>query len=112
MSRYTQLITAVTMTLVPINLYAQTRLANPTPGGGSTLREFILLLISIIQLVGTPMLVVAIVWVGYLLVTAGENEKQITDAKRGIFWTLIGAAIILGATVIANFISGTIDLFD
>jgi hypothetical protein len=100
------------MTLVPLHLFAQTKLMNPTPGAGYTLKDFILLLIDIIQAVGIPALVVAIVYVGYLLVTAGENEKQITDAKRAIVWTLVGVAIILGATVIANFISGTVEIFE
>lgn len=111
MLRYTHIISAITMTLIPLQLFAQTRLQNPTPGAGYTLRDFILLLIDIIQAVGIPVLVVAIVYVGYLLVTAGENEKQITDAKRAIVWTLVGVAIVLSATVIANFISGTVDIF-
>lgn len=111
MLRYINIITAFAMTLAPFQLYAQTKLRNPTPGAGYTLKDFILLLINIIQAVGIPVLVVAIVYVGYLFVTAGENEKKLTDAKRAIVWTLVGVAIVLGATVIANFISGTVDIF-
>jgi len=43
-------------------------------------------------------------------VTAGGDEAQTTKAKGWIFWTLIGGAIILGATVIAGFIGGTVSL--
>lgn len=111
MLRHIHILTAFVMTLAPLHLYAQIKLRNPTPGAGYTLKDFILLLIDIIQAVGIPVLVVAIVYVGYLFVTAGENEAQITKAKTAIVWTLVGVAIILGATVIANFISGTVDIF-
>ena len=86
-------------------------LSNPSPGGGATLQDFIGLLIKIIQAVGIPALVVAIIYAGYTLLTAGGNEVQITTGKVWIFWTLIGAAIILGAQVIADAVFNTAALF-
>lgn len=86
-------------------------LSNPSPGGGATLQDFIGLLIKIIQSVGIPALVVAIIYAGYKLLTAGGNEKQISEAKVWIFWTLIGAAIILGAQQIADTVFNTAALF-
>jgi hypothetical protein len=45
------------------------------------------------------------------MATAGGDEAQITKSKTWIAWTLVGAAIIISAKVIALFISGTIALF-
>ncbi len=87
------------------------KLAQPAPGAGATLQDFIYLLISIIQAVGTPVLVVCIIYAGYILVTAGGNEEKVTKGKIWIFWTLIGAAIIVGANVIAGMIFNTAALF-
>jgi small-conductance mechanosensitive channel len=86
-------------------------LSNPSPGGGATLQDFIALLIKIIQAVGIPALVVAIIYSGYILLTAGGNEVQITKGKVWIFWTLIGAAIVMGAQVIADAVFATAALF-
>ncbi len=98
-------------TLPLLTLAAAPKLGPPTPGAGATLQDFIALLIKIIQAVGIPMLVVAIIYAGYTLMTAGGNEEQISKAKTWIFWTLIGAAIILSAQVIADLIFATAGLF-
>ncbi len=90
---------------------AAQKLAAPTPGGGATLEEFIRLLIKIVQSVGIPFLVVALVYSGFVLVTAKDNEAQISKAKIWILWTIVGAAIILSAQVIADVVYGTAKSF-
>jgi hypothetical protein len=96
--------------LFPVFSAAQT-LAPPTPGAGATLQDFIGLLIKIIQSVGIPALVVSIVYAGFILLTAGDNEAQISKGKTWVMWTLVGAIIILGAQVIANMVFDTAALF-
>ena len=90
---------------------AEWTLANPAPGAGDTLRDYIYLLLNIVQLVAVPALVLCIIYGGYMLVTAGGNETQTTKAKQWIVWSLVGGAIILGAEVIADIVFGTADLF-
>lgn len=87
------------------------KLAPPVTRLGGTLQDFVYLLIKIIQAVAIPVLAVCIIYAGYLLVTAGGNEQQVSKAKLWIFSTLIGAAIILGARVIADAVFGTASLF-
>jgi hypothetical protein len=41
-------------------------------------------------------------------VTAGDNESQIGKAKTTLLWTLIGAAVLIGAKVIAMAIQTTV----
>ena len=87
-------------------------LANPSPGAGTTLREFIYLLLNILQVVAIPLLVMCIIYGGFLLVTAGGDETQITKAKQWVLWSLVGGAIIVGAEVIADIVYGTAILFN
>jgi hypothetical protein len=103
--------TALALSLFPHLAYA-TKLGPPTASLGGTLQDFIYLLINIIQAVGIPILVICIIYSGYLLVSAGGNEQQVTKAKSWIIWTLVGAAIILGAEVIANLIFTTAEEFE
>ena len=92
-------------------VFALTKLAQPAPGSGATLQDFIAVLIEIIQAIGIPVLVICIIYAGYIIVTAGGNEEKVTKGKTWIFWTLIGAAIILSAQVIANLVYSTAGLF-
>lgn len=97
--------------LLPIIALAQfVKLDNPTPKGGASLKEFIDLLITILQSVLIPVLVVLMIYAGYQLVTAGGNEQQVEKAKLWILGTLVGAAIVLSAHVIADLIYNTMQL--
>lgn len=87
-----------------------TLLRNPTPRIG-TLNDFITLLITIMQWVVTPFLVVALVYSGFVLVTAQGDERKLEHGKTVLVWTLVGAAILLGARVIATAVQGTVDPF-
>ncbi len=92
-------------------VFALTKLAQPAPGSGKTLQDFIALLIEIIQAIGIPLLVICIIYAGFIIVTADGNEEKVTKGKTWIFWTLIGAAIIVSAQVIANLVYSTAGLF-
>ncbi len=111
---YTFIISVANLSMVNLASAAPTGITplnNPAPGGGATLKDFIDLLISIIQLVLTPVLVVCIIYAGYLFVSAKGNEEQISKAKLWLFSTLIGSAIVLAAQVIANIVYGTAGIF-
>jgi heme/copper-type cytochrome/quinol oxidase subunit 2 len=98
--------------LTPVLVFAKAAtLSNPVPGAGMTLKDFIFLLLDILQLVLFPVLVVCIIYAGFLMVTAGGDEAQVTKSKMWIMWTLVGAAIIISAKVIAEFIAGTVSIF-
>lgn len=62
-------------------------------------------------MVGIPSLVVAIIYAGFLLVTAGDNEQQRTRGKMWVIWVVVGAAIVLGAQVFADMVYTTAGAF-
>ena len=65
-------------------------------------------MLEIFQAIMIPVLVMAIIYTGYLFATAGDNEKQQSEAKHAFLWTLVGAAIILGALIIAELVRSTV----
>lgn len=87
---------------------AQT-LNNPTSAYG-TLEDFIFVLITVIQWVALPTLAVCLVYAGFQLVSAGGDEKKVSSGKLWLYSSLIGAAIVLSARVIAEAIFGTAEL--
>jgi len=59
--------------------------------------------------IGGVVAVLMIMYAGFLFVTARGNEGQISKAKQALLYAVIGAAILLGAWVISQAISTTID---
>jgi len=57
---------------------------------------------KIVAQIGFPIAALAIIYSGFLFVSARGNEKQLEDAKRTFLWTIIGTAILLGAWAIAE----------
>ncbi|MEI8174688.1 MAG: hypothetical protein WCG28_01930 [bacterium] len=57
---------------------------------------------------GIPVLALAIIYCGFLFVSAQGNSEKLTKAKDALLYTLIGAAILLGSWAIAQLISTTV----
>ena len=82
---------------------------NPiTYGGITTVPEFLLALVDLVFLIAVPIIVIFIIYSGFLFVTAGDNESQIAKARFVFMWTIIGALILLGAKAIAAAIQATV----
>lgn len=98
---------------------AQTTGNNPPPatsGGGltnplngvSTLPEFLRAILRGVVEIGTIILIMMLVYVGFLFVMARGNAEKLQGAKSALVWTVIGGLILLGATAIEAVISGTV----
>lgn len=59
----------------------------------------------------TPIIVAAIIYAGFLFVTAQGDTGKISTARFVLTWTLIGAGVLLGAKVISYSVQGTVDAF-
>lgn len=85
-----------------------TGIQNPL-GGADTLPAFIsLILTRIVRPIGFSIITLMIIYSGFLFVIARGNPSGLEKAKTTFFWTLIGAAVLLGSEVIANIINSTI----
>ena len=58
--------------------------------------------------IGIPIVALAIIYCGFLFVFARGNSEKLGKAKEALLYTIIGAAILLGAYAIANIISSTV----
>ena len=100
--------------LLPIFSFAQmtgdppvsSKINNPITA--STLEGLIqTILVGVIK-IGIPIIAIAIIYCGFLFVFARGNSEKITKAKDALIYTVIGAAILLGAWAIALLISETV----
>ncbi|HEY4524404.1 MAG TPA: hypothetical protein VJL36_01435 [Candidatus Paceibacterota bacterium] len=82
-------------------------ITNPL-GSITDISALITKILEIVVQIGLPVIALAIVYTGFLFVKARGNESELTQAKTTLFWTVIGAAVILGAFVIQVTIQGTI----
>ena len=74
----------------------------------TSLNDFIKsILIGVIK-IGIPVVALAIVYCGFLFVSARGNPEDLKKARNALIYTLIGAAILLGAWAIAQLISNTV----
>ncbi|GEM_PF-3178794 len=76
-----------------------------------TLLDFLnKILKEIVLPIGAVVAVVALVFSGFLFVTAQGNEDKLKTAKKTFTWTVVGIAVLLGALVISEGIRNTICL--
>jgi len=84
-------------------------LANPLKS--RSIEEFILKIIDVLLVFALPIIVLYIMYAGYLFVTAQGDSGQISTARSALLWAVVGGVIVLGARVIVAVIQGTIQGF-
>jgi len=67
------------------------------------------LITNIVLPLGVSVATIAIIYAGFLYVKAAGNESEVKKVHGIIWWTLVGTAVLLGASVIARLIEGTIN---
>ncbi|NCN52374.1 hypothetical protein GW943_01030 [Candidatus Parcubacteria bacterium] len=96
--------------------------ANPGSGSGGTVKltnplsssenynltDFLKSVIAIILVFAIPIIVLFIMYAGFLFVTARGEPAQIQKARAALTWAVIGGVIVLGAWAILEVIQGTI----
>jgi hypothetical protein len=78
------------------------------PINADTIQGFIKTFLEGAIRVGLPILALAIIYCGFQFVQARGNSEKLNDAKQSLLYTLIGAALLLGAWAIAQIISNTV----
>ncbi len=75
----------------------------------STIQEFVAKVLDIVVTISTPFLVVMFIYSGFLFVWARGKDTELKKAKDVFFYTVIGAALVLGAFILATAIDATIN---
>ena len=79
------------------------------PIKANTIGEFVEKILEIVVTIGVPIVAIFIIYSGFLFVQARGNSEKLKEAKNTFLYTIIGAAILLGAWVLAQAIGGTIE---
>ncbi len=64
-------------------------------------------LLDVVVKVGTYIVIVMVIYSGFLFVKAQGNESAISEAKSTFFWTVIGGVVLIGAKVLAGVVCNT-----
>lgn len=90
----------------PLIAFAQgVTLTNPI--NSKTIPEFLLKIIDILLVFALPLIILYIMYAGYLFVTAQGNPGKVTEARTALLWAVVGGVIVLGAKIIVDVIQGT-----
>jgi hypothetical protein len=84
------------------------KVPNPLGSNTTTLDGFFANVLDAIVLLLTPVIVIMLVYCGFLFVSAQGKEEELTKAKSALMYTLIGAAIVLGAKGLAEVLKNTV----
>lgn len=82
---------------------------NPLGSNATTLTQVLSNILDAIVLLLSPVIVIMLVYSGFLFVSAQGNAEELTKAKHTLTYTLIGAAIILGAKGISMVIQNSVE---
>ena len=99
--------------VAPSTLFAD----EPCDGGfcnplqSATLEDFLLAILNVVVYIMYPIIVLMIVYTGFLFVSAQGNPAKLQEARRALIWTVIGALVILGSKALALAIKGTVQSF-
>lgn len=82
---------------------------NPLSDSFKDIPTFIKGVLRFFLLIGIPIVTLAIIYTGFLFVTAMGNSEKLKIAKKALIYTLIGAALLLGSLVITDAIQGSVE---
>ncbi len=93
-----------------------TCLTNPLSVGGNgcngspvSIPQFIKAILGFVVQIGSVIVVLMLVYIGFLFVSARGEPGAITKARQALLWTIVGALLLLGAQVIASGIQATVN---
>jgi hypothetical protein len=78
------------------------------PLSSSSLMEFLLAVLDIFIIFAIPIIILMIIYAGFMYVTARGSEEKITTATRSLTYAVLGGLLILGARLILQVIEGTL----
>ena len=93
--------------IVFVPVLARAQYVNPISFG--TIPEFIEALLIFLVTIGTLVLVVMVVYAGFMFITAQGQPEKLKTAKSAFFWVVIGGALVLGAWALSLVVKETIE---
>ena len=73
------------------------------------LYQFLDKLLRLVIKIAFPVIVLFLVYIGWLFVYHGSNAEELKKAREYLMWAVIGALIILGAQALSYAIQATVE---
>lgn len=75
----------------------------------NNLSVFLANLLKLVAQIAFPIIVLFLVYVGFLFVSSQGNPEKIKEAREYFFWAVVGALLVLGAQALSMAIKATVD---
>lgn len=79
------------------------------PLGKIEMQVFLEMILKAVILILFPIIVLMVVYTGFLFVSAQGDPTKLATAKRMFVWTVVGAIIVLGAQMLSFAVRATVD---
>lgn len=77
----------------------------------STFEGLLVSILNVFIIIATPIIVLYIIYAGFLYVTARGNVEQTQKATRALMYAIVGGVIVLGAVALAGIVKNVVDSF-
>lgn len=77
----------------------------------TSIEGLLLAILEVFIIIATPLIVLYIIYAGFLYVTARGNTQQVEQATRALTYAIIGGVIILGAVALSAIIKNVVGSF-
>ena len=81
---------------------AQIQFQVDNPIKATNFSQVVLAFAKLLVQIGIPLVTIFIVFAGFKFVAARGKPEELKSARQMLFWTLVGAAVIIGAYAIAT----------
>ena len=92
--------------MLPAFVFAE-GLMNPI--NTTDLTELLATLLKLVARIAFPIIVLFIVYIGFLFVTSQGNADKLKEAREYFLWAVVGALLILGAEALSYAIQATVN---
>jgi uncharacterized membrane protein len=82
-----------------------------SPLATDSIEGLIVAILEFVVIIATPIVVLFIIYSGFLYVTARGNAEQTKKATTSLTYAIIGGILILGAVALSAIIAGIVDSF-
>lgn len=73
------------------------------------LTQLLATLLKLVARIAFPIIVLFIVYIGFLFVTSQGNPEKLKEAREYFLWAIVGALLILGAEALSYAIQATVN---
>ena len=93
--------------LSPIQTLAGDNSSFANPLGNTDLAGFLLKILNALIYILFPIIILMMVYTGFLFVAAQGNPAKVTEARTALLWAVVGGVIVLGAWIIVGVVQET-----